>query len=130
AVSNSKLLTSFLEWNSGFAILCFHEPLLHVLAFQQISRFFFRFNLAPTTQSALSPPWVRRFHLRRIECQSCNLQRRAYARESIAARRLNQNRVPFLKSRRSKGSRRIHELTRTKMTKRPGSGSVCYRGSL
>ena len=32
AGSNSKLLTGFLEWNSGLTFFCFQKPSLHVFA--------------------------------------------------------------------------------------------------
>jgi hypothetical protein len=45
AISNSKLLKGFLEWNSGCTFLGFQQSSLHVLALQQIGGFFFRLNL-------------------------------------------------------------------------------------
>src|SRR5437660_2086725 len=67
--------------------------------------FLFQTQSRATTQSPQSLPSVRRFHPRRIECQSCNLQRKAYARESIVARRPSRTRAPILKNGRSKGIR-------------------------
>src|SRR6266511_3687442 len=46
-VSNSKLLTSFLEWNSACTFSGFQKASLHGLVIQQISGLFFRLNLAP-----------------------------------------------------------------------------------
>src|SRR6185436_15970531 len=46
-MSNSKLLTSFLEWNSGLTFLRFQQASLHSFALQQIGGLLFRFNLTP-----------------------------------------------------------------------------------
>jgi hypothetical protein len=47
AGSNSKLLAGFIERDSFLTLFSLHQPALHVLALEQVSRLSFGFNLPP-----------------------------------------------------------------------------------